>query len=331
MEEQIRKDIRDNIYTKLQTNYNISNLKELNGYQNFVCQGTIDGESYILRISHDSHRSYPELASEIKFINLLAENNLSVARPVEISTDKFLEQIESKKELYFLSIFEKAKGVDWHKKEHSEQNFFNAGKALGKIHRSSQNTEIKFKREPWYKNQYLEIAKDVIPEAEIIDRLDKFMEELARLPKSQKSYGLTHGDYFYGNLIYNGDEITVIDFDEAEYNWFIYDIAVYLFYYLLGGKPKNMDIDYNKELFRNFIAGYNQVNQIDPDWLEKLPLFFRLREFVLLSSIYRSYYPDLGQWQQDYIEVTEHRIKNNIPFVDIDYKKIYQNIINGGD
>ena len=322
MKKLIRKDIRNNIYNNLNDRYNINNLKELNGYQNFVYEGKIDNNKYIFRISHVSHRSKTELEAEIKFINILKKNNVPVASPVKISPHKFIEKIESDKNLYYISIFEKADGVDWNEKEHTEQNFFNAGKALGRMHKISKNIDKKFNRDSWDENQYLKIAEKVIPKKEIIDNLEEFKGELESLPITKKSYGLTHGDYFFGNLIYDNDKITVIDFDECEYNWFIYDVAVYLFYYLLGGEPKNMNIEYNKKLFKHFIAGYRQENEIDIYWIEKLPLFFRLREFILLSSIYRSYYPDLGKWQKDYIEATEYRIKNNIPFVEIDYKEL---------
>jgi len=321
MKEHIREDIRNNIYYELKDKYNVSNLKELNGYQNFVYEGIIDNKSYILRLSHPSHRNKIELKEEIKFIKILDDYNVPIAKPLKILSNKFIEEIESNEELYFLTVFEKAKGVDWNKKEHTDQNFYNAGKALGKIHKASKNTNIKFKRDSWDDNQYLEIAENVIPDKKIIKNLEEFKEGLGELPTNKDSYGLTHGDYFFGNLIYDNDKITVIDFDECEYNWFIYDIAVYLFYYLLGGDPKNMDIEYNKKLFKKFITGYKQENEIDIFWIEKLPLFFRLREFILLSSIYRSYYPELGNWQKDYIEAAEYRIKNDIPFVDIDYNK----------
>ncbi len=101
------------------------------------------------------HRSKPEPEEEIRFMNILDRDNVPLARPVKISSHK-LEEIESD-ELYFISIFEKAEGVDWDKKEHTSQNFFNAGKALGKIYRIYRY------------NQYLEIAESVIP--------DKYMEE----------------------------------------------------------------------------------------------------------------------------------------------------------
>ncbi|MCM1989246.1 phosphotransferase enzyme family protein [Oceanirhabdus seepicola] len=327
MKEAIINDIRNNIKKVIKQKYNITELNELGGYQNFIYEGQLNSRKYIFRITDNSHRNKSELREEIELINILVKNGAPVTKPVKFPSLDYVEEIKSDKETYFVCVFEKVKGVNWNEKPQSDENIFNAGKALGKMHRIVQNTERNFKREAWDKNQYLQIAKEVIPDKSIHNKLDELISRLNQLPKTKESYGVIHGDYLFCNMLYDGDNITVIDFDECEYNWFIYDIAVYLFYYILGGDPKNIDIEPNEKLFKTFMEGYKQENKIDMFWIEKLNEFFRLREFILLSSIYRSSYPDsLGKWQKDYIEVTEERIRNNIPFVDIDFKKLYEEI-----
>lgn len=327
MEEVIRQDIRNNLKKIIQKKYSINNLKELNGYQNFIYEGEINNKKLIFRISHSSHRNKVELEEELGFINLLDINKVPVSKPVKLYSLEYVEEIKSEKEAYFLCVFEKAKGVTWREKNHTDMNFFNDGRALGKLHKTSKNTEKQFKRQPWSENQYLQIAEKVIPDKNILKSMNELIYKLNNLPKTRDSYGLIHGDYLFSNLIYDNDEITIIDFDECEYSWFVYDIAVYLFYYILGGDPKDIDIEANKKLFKKFMSGYIQENEINMYWIEKLPDFLRLREFVLLSSIYRSFNLDsLGKWQKDYIEVTENRIKNNIPFVNIDFKALFKEI-----
>lgn len=324
MKEAIRQDIRNNLKQKIQKKYNINSLKELNGYQNFIYEGELNNKKYIFRISHISHRNKIELEEELRFISLLDINEVPVSKAVILSSYEYVEEIKSEKETYYLCVFEKAKGVTWREKNHTDMNFFNAGRALGKLHKTSKTTEKEFNRKSWSENQYLQITEKVIPDKNILNSMNELINKLNSLPKTNASYGLIHGDYLFSNLIYNNDEITIIDFDECEYSWFVYDIAVYLFYYILGGNPKDIDIESNQDLFKKFISGYIQENEIDMFWIEKLPDFLRLREFVLLSSIYRSFNLDsLGKWEKDYIEVAENRIKNNIPFVDIDFKSLF--------
>ncbi|WBW96589.1 phosphotransferase enzyme family protein [Oceanirhabdus sp. W0125-5] len=327
MKEVIQNDIRNNLKKIIEKKYNIAKLIEIGGYQNFIYEGEINSRKYIFRITDASHRNKTQLREEIEFINILFNNGAPVNRPVRFPSFDYVEEIKSIKETYFICIFEKVNGVNWNEKPQTDENIFNAGKALGMMHRIVQRTEKNFKRDAWDKNQYLQVAKEVIPDESIHNKLDELINRLNQLHKSKNSYGLIHSDYLFCNMLYDGDDITVIDFDECEYNWFAYDIAVYLFYYIIGANPKHMDIEPNEKLFKTFMAGYKEENQIDIFWIENLNEFFRLREFVLLSSIYRSSNLDsLGKWQKDYIEVTEDRIKNDIPFVDIDFKKLYEEI-----
>ena len=41
-------------------------------------------------------------------------------------------------------------------------------------------------------------------------------------------FGLIHSDLHLGNIMCSGDELTIIDFDDAGYGWFAHEIAVAL-------------------------------------------------------------------------------------------------------
>ena len=64
------------------------------------------------------------------------------------------------------------------------------------------------------------------------------IERFDQLPRSVEMFGLTHGDVHVGNLRRAGAKITLFDFDDAEYNWFLNDIATLMYYlvYVYGGK-----------------------------------------------------------------------------------------------
>ena len=44
------------------------------------------------------------------------------------------------------------------------------------------------------------------------------------------SYGLIHTDLHFGNMYYDGQTLTIFDWDDACYKHFISDIAIILFY-----------------------------------------------------------------------------------------------------
>lgn len=331
MNKDMIEDIKQNLKNELLSKYQVKNneLHELGGYQNFIYEFKKEDMSYILRVTEIGHRSVKEIEAEISFLEILNENQVSVAKGVKLSHCDLVERFKTGNNEYLVAIFNKAEGLTWTEFNTNDDTYYMAGKQLGKIHDVSKKMKGKKDRANWHDNQYIKSAYEVIPHQDILKKLDDLLTTLEELPQSKDVFGLVHGDYNYANIIYNEEHISIIDFDESEYHWYIYDIAVYLFYYLLGGDPVNMDKEPNIQLYQSFMKGYLEETEIELYWIEKLQLFFRLREFILLSSIYRSnpenkFYP----WQKAFIETTEHRIRNDISFIDIDYVNLFNNIKN---
>ncbi|QVK17339.1 phosphotransferase [Mycoplasmatota bacterium] len=327
----MNKNIIEQLKSKLIIRYQVDNnsLNALGGYQNFVYEFKKDNVSYVMRITDVNHRSVKEIEAELLFLEMLVENHVPVVRGIKLPHCDLIERFKTDHNEYLVVVFDKANGLTWTEFKTNDSTYYMAGKQLGKIHRISKTMKNDKQRENWSENQYLKDAYKVIPNQDILEKMEDLIASLNELQQSNDVFGLVHGDYNFANIIYNEDQLTIIDFDEAEYHWFIYDIAVYLFYYLLGGDPANMDKEPNIELFKQFMKGYLEENIILVEWIDKLPLFFRLREFILLSSVYRSnpkktFHP----WQKAYIESTEYRILNDIPFIDIDYVELFNDIKN---
>lgn len=324
MNDKMIKDIRTSIKEKLINYYQLDNIKEIGGYQNFIYEGSKDNKNLILRVTNSEHRNKDEILAELNFVKLLYKNSVKVANVINLE----LLEVETDEFKYIISCFEKIEGKVWYEYPQDNNTYYEAGRILGKIHQVSKSMSKKLERTNWDKNEYLLIAKNVIDNKEIIEKMKDVFSDLNKLSKTDESYGLVHGDYNFANIIYkDNNDLTIIDFDECEYSWYIYDIAVYLFYYLLGGDPANIDIEANKIIFKYFIKGYITETNIEDYWIEKLPLFFKLREFILLSSIYRKLYPNnMNDWAKAYIETSEKRILNNLDFVDIDFLKIFNEL-----
>ncbi|MGS0973172.1 MAG: phosphotransferase enzyme family protein [Candidatus Izemoplasmataceae bacterium] len=139
------------------------------------------------------------------------------------------------------------------------------------------------------------------------------LESIERITK-QQDYFLIHGDYLFSNIIYNTD-LTVIDFDDCEYGYYQYDIAVYMFYYLLGGNPLEMNLSVNKKRFELFMNGYRSIRKIDYIELEDLNPFFRLRQMKLLGTITEYQGDDMGEWQKKFVDSSIKRIREGKNFI----------------
>ena len=90
----------------------------------------------------------------------------------------------------------------------------------------------------------------------LLDTRARMHAWLARLGKEASGYSLIHADMHPGNILVDGERLTVIDFDDAGFGWHHYDIAVVLTYW--QSKPNAAAID------RAFLDGYRALRPL-PD------------------------------------------------------------------
>lgn len=59
---------------------------------------------------------------------------------------------------------------------------------------------------------------------------DAALDALHRASRAPDAWGLVHADLRPGNLLLDGDDLTVIDFDDCGFSWFVLDLAAALSY-----------------------------------------------------------------------------------------------------
>ena len=147
------------------------------------------------------------------------------------------------------------------------------------------------------------------------------MAHLTALPKDRESYGLIHQDAHGGNFFVHEGQITLFDFDDCVYSWFIYDIAMVLFY---AAMFKEDMAAYTADFMSEFLRGYSQENKLDPVWLKELPYFLKLREIDLYALIHFSF--DLENeddpWVTGYMDGRKEHIDAGIPYIDFDWESL---------
>ena len=153
-------------------------------------------------------------------------------------------------------------------------------------------------------------------------RYEELKEYLDSAPRDVQSYGLVHQDAHAGNLFVDQrGRITLFDFDDCTYSWYLNDISIVLFYTLVG---RNDAADFIPIFMAPFLEGYIEENDLDPDYLTDILKFLKLREIDLYAVIHRSFDVDnlQDQWVANFMENRKYRIENNIPFVDFDFDRL---------
>ncbi len=92
---------------------------------------------------------------------------------------------------------------------------------------------------------------------------------LTSLAKTPASYGLIHADLHVGNLLFEGDQLNVIDFDDTAFGFFINDFASALAYQI--ARPGYAEVR------GAMIDGYASIRVLPPDFHRLLNPFLRMR------------------------------------------------------
>jgi len=302
-------------------------IQILDGFESFIYEFDRDNKSYILRIGHSLRRSKNLIKGEVDWINYLHQGEASVSRAVLSERGELVEQFDDEQGAYFLATaFEKACGRPPRKDDLGTGFYENYGRLLGKMHALTKTylpAEPAWKRMEWDGPELSEIqALSQESESVIIDIYTDLKRNLDVLPKSRESYGLIHQDAHLSNLFVDeAGEITLFDFDDCCYSWFINDIAIVLFYSALGKKDP---VAFTKEFMTNFLRGYRLENQLDEVWLKEIPFFLKLREIDLYAVIHRSF--DVENidhpWVAMYMQDRKQRIEGGVPFLNFDFSSL---------
>ncbi len=104
----------------------------------------------------------------------------------------------------------------------------------------------------------------------VTTRLSRFGTERAR-------FGLVHADLRLANLLVDGERVTVIDFDDCGFSWFLYDLACALTFN--EGRPDVGD------LIAAWVEGYRQVEPLSREDEDEIMTFLMLRRLMLSAYI----------------------------------------------
>jgi Ser/Thr protein kinase RdoA (MazF antagonist) len=101
--------------------------------------------------------------------------------------------------------------------------------------------------------------------------------DLATLGRDPSTYGLIHADLVPENLLDEDGRLKLIDFDDAGYGWYLFELATALYFNL--GRPRYAEIR------RGLLEGYRSVRPLSASEEALLPLFLFLRGTTYLGWV----------------------------------------------
>ena len=285
----------DKVAAHISTCYNF----DLNSVEN-ICSGTNkvfkvkhDNQNFYLRVSE---RGFDYVSGELHWIEYL-KNYIRVPELVISKNSKMIETFNYNGKELAICMFHELPGVKWSKRNPSmlnEKRLYNWGKTMGCMHclTKNYNPPKEMRRRPRFEEHFnpLDNYRAV---SSLQAKMGRIQNEISSLPKDLDSYGLIHCDMHQQNILFNDNEIGVLDFDECQYGWFALDIGIASYHVIWWNSPENIDERYNFSLgmIKAFMSGYTTENTLSDFWIEKILLFMQYRQIQAFSwhiGVYKS-------------------------------------------
>jgi len=307
-------------------------LTELAAFENFVYEFTSpDGDGVILRISHSARRTFDYTMGEIEFVRFLAAAGLPIAHPYFSESGQFVERIEdSEPGQYFVAVaYERAPGIVFDDAPALKQSYWNPtlfrelGRIFARLHNRAQEYRVSspnYKRQEWHEYDVVDVGRFAPPDETLVrERTAEIIERLERLPRGPAEYGLIHADLHPHNFCFDNGRITAFDFDNAEYAWFVKDIACLLYYVARAEPPARRD-EASAAFLAPFMEGYRELRRCDRELLLACPDLLALQRSMNYALFHQYRDParvtdaDLDSWRRFRRDIEAARPVVNLDF-----------------
>lgn len=241
---------------------------------NIVFRFEVDGRGHYLRICHPALHPLPKARQVMGFLRFLAAEGVPVGQPVPSVNGDYIEALEGD---YFAAAQLEAPGELMETRMLDVAVYEAWGQSLGRLHAASRrfqpdpNIAYEF---PTVQQFWRNIAGTVGAQSAAIQRayaeLTDWMHSLPR-----HDYGLIHGDYRPGNVIWDGTTARTIDFDEPNFHWYIADVGRALL------ELYDQPLAERRRFREAFMRGYLRERRIDEWWVTQLPYFAQHRAMLM--------------------------------------------------
>jgi Ser/Thr protein kinase RdoA (MazF antagonist) len=259
----------------LQKKYNLSLATECKLFRTGINHLYIitDGQNkFVFRIYTLGWRSKLEIAEEVRLLNHLKDNQIPISFPIADQGENFIQEFEAPEGNRFGVMFSFAEGEK--RSRLTTENSYQVGLAMGRMHKVTAGFEL---QRVTYTPEVLLVksldsAKQFYkPDSEEMNFVSRTTDSLLVKYKSidlgELRTGAIHLDIWFDNLHFNGDEVTIFDFDFCGNGWLCYDIA-YFMVQLYNTNP--VETEYQEKLSR-FLEGYESIVKISGEERRIIP------------------------------------------------------------
>lgn len=266
-----------------------------------------DGQAYVFRLHRPGYHTLEELISERAWIRALADAGIDVpeAVPARDGRDYVPVTIPATGEQRFAGMARWTDGrllsevlAEAADQKVIEESFTQLGAITAAMHNQASTWQSPpgFRRHaldsdglmgmaPHWGEFWEHRSLTAGERSLLLDVRQRMHDVLSRLSRDPSAYSVIHADMHPGNIVVDGDRLTVIDFDDAGFGWHQYDIATALTHW--QSRPNAAEIE------RAFLAGYRANRPVSDEALSLIPQFRLIRWMATIGWFHQR--PELNR------------------------------------
>jgi Ser/Thr protein kinase RdoA (MazF antagonist) len=276
----------------------------------FRVQEPEGGQKVILRIHRFNYHSDPDLRSELQWMQVLHRDGIPTPTVLPSSQNNLFEvvacdAVPEPRQCDVLSFIEGEQlgSIEGAGKENIQEllsNYRLVGALTARLHNHASTWDVPaaFSRHAWdedglvgerpFWGRFWELPALTDEQRQVLlSAKSAVREQLHTFGKSRDRYGMIHADLLPENLLIGRNGLCLIDFDDAGFGWYMFDIATSLFFHV--GEA------YFAALKQAYLAGYESVRPLPRAHVEMLEVFLLARGFTYLSWCYTRSETEMAQ------------------------------------
>ena len=272
----------------------------INLSENGTFRVTDGSRTAILRVHREGYHSVPAIESELAWIDALrGDVGLPTPVPIPAVDGRRVVQASYAGRTRNAVLFEPLPG-----REPPADDFSSRFELLGQITATLHDHSLRWTRPAWFTRfswdqesmlgaaprwgRWQDGMRVDAAESEVIGRAAALLtSRLDAFGRGPDRFGLVHADLRLANLLVEGDEVAVIDFDDCGASWHLYD---------LGTAVSFLEDDPRVPAWCDaWVTGYRSVRDLPAQDEAEIPSFVWLRRLMLVAWIGSHSTTDLAQ------------------------------------
>lgn len=265
-------------------------LQLLSISENATFRATAGARDMVIRVYRPGYHEAAEIRSELAWIEALRADGV-VPTPAIIPTHdgRLLNEVNEDGTLRRLAAFAFVPGIEPHEGADLAHWFTRLGTFHARLHahakgwrrpegfaRKVWDFESMLGERPLWGDFRVALGLDAAGRA-LLERTARALKDRLAPLTTPESFGLIHADLRLANLLADGDSLTLIDFDDCGFSWYLYDFASAVSF--MEHSPL---VPALKEAW---MAGYRTLAPLPADADAQLDVFVMLRRMLLTAWV----------------------------------------------